>query len=127
MDNKSILLTANALISQGNYEGFLDYCTNDTQWNFIGEQILSGKEAVRNYMKNAYKEPPQFELETTISEQDYVTAIGKITMKDENGKPTDYSYCDVWQFRNGKMAASGHSSLNFKWFARLLRACRYPG
>lgn len=105
MDNKSILLTANALISQGNYEGFLDYCTNDTQWNFIGEQILSGKEAVRNYMKNAYKEPPQFELETTISEQDYVTAIGKITMKDENGKPTDYSYCDVWQFRNGKMAS----------------------
>jgi ketosteroid isomerase-like protein len=25
-------------------------------------------------------------------------------MKDEDGKMVDYSYCDVWRFRDGKMA-----------------------
>jgi ketosteroid isomerase-like protein len=103
-DNKAILEKANAAIINGNYEGFLFHCTEDTVWNFIGEQTLNGKEAVREYMAKNYKEPPQFKVAHLIAEGNYVTALGTITLKDEDGREADYSYCDVWRFSEGKMA-----------------------
>ncbi len=101
--NKITLKQANAAISNGDYEGFLSYCSEDTQWIFVGEQVLNGKEAVRRYMTEAYLDPPKFEAEQFIAEGDYVTAVGKISMKGKDGKMRSYSYCDVWQFRDGKM------------------------
>lgn len=104
LTNKAILEKANAVIREGNNEGFLSFCTEDTEWTFVGDQTLKGKEAVRQYMAVAYVEPPKFIVETLIAEGDFVTAIGKISMKNEAGRMVDYSYCDVWKFRDGKMA-----------------------
>jgi ketosteroid isomerase-like protein len=104
MNNKTILEKANAAITAGDHEGFLSYCTEDTTWTFIGDQTLQGKEAVRQYMATAYLEPPRFKVEHLIAEGNFVTAVGQISMKNENGVMVDYSYCDVWQFRDGKMA-----------------------
>ena len=44
--NKAILEEANAAIAQGNYEGFLSFCTDDTEWTFVGDRTLKGKAAV---------------------------------------------------------------------------------
>jgi ketosteroid isomerase-like protein len=104
LTNKEILEKANAAIRKGDNEGFLTYCTEDTEWIFVGDQTLKGKEAVRQYMAVAYAEPPNFMVDTLIAEGDFVTAIGKISMQNEAGKMVDYSYCDVWKFRDGKMA-----------------------
>ena len=104
LNNKAILEKANAAVTAGDNEGFLSFCTDDTEWTFVGDKILRGKEAVRQYMATAYVEPPKFMVENLIAEGEFVTAIGKISMKDENGKTVDYSYCDVWRFRDGKMA-----------------------
>lgn len=98
MDNKQVLEIANAAISSGDYEGFLAYCTEDTEWNFLGDQILRGKQAVREYMASVYLEPPKFHVERMIAEGDFVTALGEITLDN-----VDYSYCDVWRFRDGKL------------------------
>lgn len=103
--NKTILETANAEIKKANYEGFLAHCTEDTEWTFVGDQILRGKEAVRQYMAKAYIEPPTFNVAQLIAEGDFVTAIGEISMKNEAGEMVHYHYCDVWRFRDGKMAA----------------------
>jgi ketosteroid isomerase-like protein len=103
-NNKAILEKANAAIIKGDNEGFLVHCTEDTEWVFVGERTLQGKEAVRQWMATAYAEPPKFIVENLIAEGDYVTAIGKISLKDENGESASYLYCDVWRFRNGKMA-----------------------
>jgi len=102
--NKSILEQADAAVTAGDNEGFLVHCTEDTKWVFVGEQVLQGKEAVRQWMVTAYAEPPKFVVETLIAEGDFVTALGKINLKDENGEAADYLYCDVWRFRDGKMA-----------------------
>ena len=102
--NKAILERANAAITKGDNEGFLSYCTDDTEWVFVGDQVLQGKDAVRHYMATAYKEPPRFMVENLISEGEFLTAIGTITMKNKQGRLVDYSYCDVWRFRDGKMA-----------------------
>lgn len=104
LDNKEILLKANALVAKGNNEGFLDFCTEDVEWEFVGDKRLIGKEAVRAYMKMTYTEPPSFNVDNLIGEGEFVTAIGKISMKNDSGQMTDYYYCDVWRFRDGKIA-----------------------
>jgi len=101
--NKSILKQANAAIADGDYEGFLSFCSDDTQWTFVGDQTIKGKKAVRQWMAETYLEPPEFTVINLIAEDDFVTAIGEITMKEQDGKDTHYSYCDVWRFRDGKM------------------------
>ena len=102
--NKSVLETANQAISEGNIEGFLSFCTEDLEWTTVGKETLHGKDAVREWMKSAYVEPPKFTVTDLVAEDDLVTAIGDITVKDERGKPVHSAYCDVWRFRDGKLA-----------------------
>ena len=102
--NKEVLKRANDAITKGDHEGFLSFCTEDTKWIFLGDKILEGKEAVREWMKTAYAEPPVFMVENLIAEDDFVIAIGKIKTKNEDGKMILSSYCDVWKLRNGKLA-----------------------
>jgi uncharacterized protein len=101
--NKAILEEANAAIAQGNYEEFLSFCSDDTKWTFVGDKTLNGKAAVRQWMATTYVEPPKFKVTNLIAEGDFVTALGDITIKDEDGKAADYSYCDVWRFRDGEI------------------------
>ena len=102
--NKEILQTANAAISKGDFDGFLALCTEDTVWTFEGDTTLSGKAAVRQWMATAYQEPPKFKVDRMIAEGDFVAALGEITLKDEAGKTSQHTYCDVWRFHEGKMA-----------------------
>jgi len=104
MANTTILEKANAAIRQGDHEGFLSLCTEDTKWIFIGDKILEGKEAVRQWMATEYMEPPTFTVDKMIAEDDYVVALGRISIKDEKGEPVYYMYSDVWRFSDGKMA-----------------------
>lgn len=101
--NKQVLETANAAITKGDYEGFLSYCTEDTEWNFVGERVLHGKDAVRKYMVEVYTEPPKFRVESLVAEGEFVVAVGKISLKNKEGEFVDYAYCDVWRFREGKL------------------------
>ena len=102
--NKSVLEKANAAISEGDIEGFLSYCADGIEWTMVGDKPLKGKEAVRQWMVTMYAEPPKFTVSNLIAEGDFVTALGSIKAKDNDGKEADYSYCDVWRFRDGKMA-----------------------
>lgn len=102
--NKAILQKGNAAISSGDYDGFLVHCTEDTEWVFVGDQTLRGKEAVRQWMTETYLEPPQNEVEALVAEKDFLTATGTIKMKKKDGQWETSLYCDVWKFRDGKMA-----------------------
>jgi uncharacterized protein (TIGR02246 family) len=103
-NNKTVLQKANEAIKTGDNEGFLSYCTDDTEWTFVGERTLKGKEAVRQYMATTYLEPPEFEVDTFIAEGNFVVAVGTIRLKDEEGEELSYRYADVWRFNDGKMA-----------------------
>lgn len=102
--NKAILTQANTAVVKGDYEGFLTHCTDDVEWTFVGERTLKGKEAVRQYMKTTYIEPPKFTVTHLIAEDDFVTALGDISIKNEAGRVVHSAYCDVWRIRDGKIA-----------------------
>lgn len=99
--NKAILRKGNAAITEGNYEGFISLCADDTEWTFVGDTILKGKEAVRQWMVTTYIAPPRVTVANLIAEGDFLTATGDVTMKDKDGKETHYSYCDIWRFSGG--------------------------
>ncbi len=103
-NNKATLQEGNAAISKGDNEGFLVHCTEDTEWVFVGDRTLHGKEAVRQWMAETYLEPPKNVVEALIAEGDFVAVTGTITVKNKNGETDSSLYCDVWQFRDGKMA-----------------------
>ncbi|NOK57853.1 MAG: nuclear transport factor 2 family protein [Chloroflexi bacterium AL-W] len=88
-NNKAMSEAANTAIAEGNYEGFLAYCADDTEWTFVGEQTLKGKEAVRQWMAMEYVEPPTNTVAHLIAEGDFVVAVGDITVKDKDGKAID--------------------------------------
>ncbi|UKT65019.1 nuclear transport factor 2 family protein [Pedobacter mucosus] len=104
LTNKAILKEANEAISAGDHEKFLSFCGDDSVWTFVGDQTLHGKEAIRQYIKSAYLEPPRFNIDQVISEGDLVTAIGKISLKQQDGSWVDYQYCDLWRFREDRMS-----------------------
>lgn len=104
LSNREVLEKANAAVAAGDYEAFIRYCTEDTEWEFTGEQILRGKEAVRQYMAKSYIAPPKFRVAQFISEGNWLTAMGEISLLNDAGAWIDYAYCDVWQFREGKLA-----------------------
>jgi len=102
--HKAILEQANAASRHGDIEGFLKHCTDDTEWTFVGERVLRGKAAVREWMREAYKSPPQFTVHRMVAEGDFLTAIGDITLKGDDGRELGHAYCDVWRFRDGLLA-----------------------
>ena len=100
--NKAALESSNAAITEGDIEGFLAFCTDDIEWITVGEEPIEGKGAVRRWMQENYVEPPRFEVTRLIGEGDFVVALGTIVV-DAESPPA--SYCDVWRFRDGKMAS----------------------
>jgi uncharacterized protein len=102
--HKQILQAANSAIAKGDFDGFLKHCTDDTQWHFIGDRTLSGKDMVRQWMAESYKERPDFKVNHLISEGDWLTALGEITSKDAEGNEVNYAYCDVWRFEGERLA-----------------------
>lgn len=102
--HKSTLAKANAAIARGDVDGFLACCTDDTTWTFVGDRTLEGKDSVRAWMAETYQEPPSFVVQHMVAEGDHVVALGRITLKDAEGRPTLHAYSDVWRFRDGLMA-----------------------
>lgn len=102
--NKEILEKANAALKKGNIEGFLSSCTEDTVWEFIGDKTLVGIHAVREYLNETYSDSTDFTIELMTEDDDYVMQMGEILLKDDKGEMTNYLACDVWKFREGKMA-----------------------
>ncbi|AWM39491.1 SnoaL-like domain protein [Gemmata obscuriglobus] len=104
MNNKSVLEQANAAVTKGDYEGFLSFCTDDTVWTFVGDRVLRGKEAVRQWMAETYTAPPELTVDHLIEEGEFLTAVGTVTMVGGHGKKERFAYCDVWRLRDGKLA-----------------------
>jgi uncharacterized protein len=104
--NKEIVRRIDAAFAENNLEGFLAFCSDNVVWNMVGDRTVKGKDAIRQWMGSMMgKEPPQFSARTVVAEGDHVMSQGDMTMKDESGAPTDYEYCDIYRFSNGKVVA----------------------
>ena len=82
----------------------MEICADNALFTFVGDKIVEGKEAVRQWITTEYVEPPHNVVAHLIAEGDFLTAMGEITVKQKDGTSIHYSYCDVWRFQDGKIA-----------------------
>lgn len=105
LSNKDIVEKVNAAFAENNMEGFLSYCADDIGFTMVGEQAHKGKDDIRRWMASMVSmEPPRISNIKIIADGDSVASHGTMTMKDKDGKPASYAYCDVYEFRGGKIA-----------------------
>jgi len=102
--NKEIVEEVNASFAEGAVEGFLSHCADDVVWTVVGNKTTKGKNAIREWLGSMDMEPPKFTVGNVIGEGDFVTAYGDMTMKEKDGKIVPYAYCDIYRFRDGKIA-----------------------
>lgn len=103
--NKEIIEKVNKAFIEGNTEGFLEHCADDVSWTMEGEKTTIGVADIRAWMSQMDgMEPPKFTVDRLIAEGDDVICYGTMSMKGEDGKPADYSYCDAYTFKGDKIA-----------------------
>lgn len=99
MSNQNIFINANKALSQGNYEQFIEYCSEDIKWQNVGKKTFNGKAELLVYISSAYN-GLTFTTENFIEKKDFVVELGHIKFEN-NGESKESSYCDVWNFKNG--------------------------
>ena len=102
--NKEIVEKVNASFAEGGVEGFLSHCADDVVWTIVGDKTVKGKKAIREWMASMDMETPKFTVANIIAEGDFAACNGDMTMKDKDGKTVPYAYCDLYRFRDGKIA-----------------------
>lgn len=102
--NKEIVEEVNKKFTNGDSEGFLEFCDENVTWSMVGESSKNGKKVIRDWMAGMKDmEPPKFTVTETIQEGDSVACRGDMKMKDETGMAGDYSFVDFYRFKNGKI------------------------
>ena|SRR5690606_2773591 len=99
MSNRHILMEANKTLSEGHYEQFIHYCSEDMKWKNVGESTFNGKEEILGYISSAY-DGLTFKTENYIEDKDFVVETGQIVF-EKNGGSVKSSFCDVWNFKDG--------------------------
>ncbi|MFD2289151.1 nuclear transport factor 2 family protein [Pedobacter petrophilus] len=102
MRNQNIFIKANKALSEGKYEDFITYCSEDIQWKNVGERTLKGKQELLKYISSAY-DGITFTTENSIKENDVVVELGQIVF-EKDGESKKSSYCDIWNFKDGMIS-----------------------
>lgn len=102
--HEKIVQEINDSFTRNDVEAFLSHCHADVNWTMVGDSSHTGTDNIREWMKNmSGMEPPSFTVTEMISDDDSVVCYGDMTMSDpEHGG--NYSYCDIYKFRDGKVA-----------------------
>ena len=107
--NREIVKHANWLLTDGLYDEFVLLCADDIEWTLLGDSptTMKGREAMRAFMASTSpegSEPPEFTVKNMIAEGEVVMSNGDMTMKSKNGGTVPYAYCDIYRFKDGKIA-----------------------
>lgn len=94
----------NEAFSKNNLEFILNNMSEDIVWNFIGEKVVKGKEAVRDFMKPMSKvETLELELLEIITHGRTAAANGRMKIKEASGEIKNFGFADFYVFDGLKM------------------------
>jgi len=66
---------------------------------------VRGKDAIRKWMASMNPQPPQFTIQQTVAEGDFVITRGDMMMQEKkNGPSIPYTFCDIYRFVGDKVA-----------------------
>lgn len=104
--NREIIEKVNTAFIKGDNEAFLTLCNDDIRWTMHGYGTWKGKAELRSAMEMpGYVTPPAITIKNVIVDGDLATVEGAIKMtKKDSGEVTHAVYCDIYQFKNGKIS-----------------------
>jgi uncharacterized protein len=103
-DRKAIVEQINEGFARNDLEQVLSFCSDNLSWNMIGEKTVTGKDAIRTWIASMGPQPPQFTIEHTVAEGDFVITRGDGTMKEKkDGSSEPYAFCDIYHFTGDKV------------------------
>ena len=103
--HKRIVEQANDAFTRNDTEGFLSLCAENVEWTMVGDTTVTGKSAIREWMKSMDPGVPAIAVEQIVSDGDFAVTWGKLKMKDKDGRQAPFAYCDVYRFEGGRIAA----------------------
>lgn len=93
----------NEAFSRNDLEFILDHMSEDIVWNFLGENIMHGKEEVREFMKSMSKvETLELEILHIITHGWTAAANGRMKIKEPTGETKSFGFADIYVFNDLK-------------------------
>jgi ketosteroid isomerase-like protein len=104
-NRKEIVQRINEAFTENHLEKVLSFCTDDFTWTMVGDTTVRGKDDIRKWMASMNPEPPQFTIQQTVGEGDFVITRGDMVMREKkNAPPIPYTFCDIYRFEGDKVA-----------------------
>ena len=69
--------------------------------------VMNGREAIVDFMSpksDKPAEPPRFTITKLFADGDNVASCGEMTMPEKDGCTIQYSFCDIYTIKDGKIA-----------------------
>lgn len=107
--NREIVERANAFVAEGKSKEFSMLFTEDAEWTMVAEtpSRVKGRAAICAHLASASDAglgPPVFTIDNVVSEREIVVANGEMSMTTIDGKTAPYEFCDLYRFRDNKIA-----------------------
>lgn len=101
MDKKEI----GEAFSRGSFEAAYEHFAAGIQWQIIGDQLIEGKQNVIAHCEKMLEGMDTASLHNTnvIAQGDSVAIEGYCKFQNDEGKPAEVNYCDIYSFEDGKV------------------------
>lgn len=104
---KQLIEKINQLFIDNKMEEFMDYVADDMVWEMhnssTGHTVMKGKEEIAGMDPGNMPEVMNFQFDKTVVEGNIAIANGTSTGTMQDGKPYEGSFCDIYEFENGKI------------------------
>ncbi len=101
--NEAIVRKVNEAFNMNDMQVFLSYCTDDIEWNMVGNSATQGKEAILAMMTAMPADSPDVTITDIFSNGDKTACTGTFTMTKKTGEKEYFSFCDIYKFREEKI------------------------
>lgn len=104
--NKPIVQRVNDAFKSGIMTDFTDCCTDDVRWTIVGTKTVTGKDEILRFMQYSADKilPGIIEIQDVFEEGERATCVGRMSMPQADGSRYQGTFCDVYHFRDGKIA-----------------------
>lgn len=95
----------NEAFAKNDQDFILDSMSDDIVWNFVGEKIMTGKDAVKEFMEPMKNmETLELEILQIISRGREAAANGRMKIKEPAGNTKRFGFADFYEFPGEKAA-----------------------
>lgn len=112
---KEIVRKINQAFRNNDMETFTNYCTDDVVWTMVGNETVTGRQGILDFMKGMPADcEPVLHENLIFADENHVTCTGTMEMPNPNDSLFKGAFCDVYYFVDGKIKTLDTYIVEFK-------------